>query len=132
NDDDELPLNGSVSEVHRLFLGRGDNLGKSEQFGADREVGSVGGFVVDTKPDFGSFRHKLDHASIGGKAVALSHREDAAVLQPAQNLVQPVALRVADEQNMTLLDLLHAAVVFNAEGPVTRLIIAQHFAQKAF
>ena len=76
-------------------------------------------------------REEPDHASVDGEAVGLPHREDAAVFQLGENLRQPLALRVADEQDVTLLDLLHAAVVFDAQRPVTRLFTAQQFPQKA-
>ncbi len=106
-----------------------DNLGRPEQLGTDRQVGGFGGIEVDFQPDFVLFSDESDHAAVLGKTVGVAYSEDVPPFQSGKDLVQPVALRAADEQDMTRLDLFHTAIALNGQGPVVDFFITHGLVQ---
>src|SRR5436309_5819574 len=108
-----------ISTTHR-----GDDLGHSQQLGADREVGGFRLLGVDLEADTTAVGHKANHAAPLGEAVVVAHRENRPILETRGNLVQPIAGGPADEQDVTGLDLLHAAIAPHLEGPPSELLTA--------
>src|SRR6266540_23307 len=110
---------------------RGHDLGHPQQLGADRQVCRVRRPRVDLEPDTVPVSHEADHASTLGEAVVITHGENRPILETRGNLVQSIAGGIADEQDVTGLDLVDAVIAPNLEGPSSELLTADGLIEKA-
>src|SRR4030095_13208650 len=100
-----------------------------EQLGAECQVCGCGCLQVDSQPELIFFRDESDHASVSSKANRVTHGEDAAAFQICDNLLQSLALRLADEQNVAVLHLIHSAIALDFQLPVVHSFTAYDVVQ---
>ena len=88
-------------------------LGGPKQFRADREIRRFRGVYVDTHPDPALGGGQSNHASSLDEIISVTNEEDASVFETDENLLQAVCFGLADEQDVTRLDLIDLVITLD-------------------
>src|SRR6267142_843033 len=110
---------------------RRDDLRQAQQFRADRQVCRFGGAEIDLESNAIVIAHEANHAATLGEAIGVAHGQDGAVFEPRENVLLPLRGAAADEQDVASLDLTHAAIAPDREGPPPQVLIAHGLIEKA-
>src|SRR5438132_9424597 len=95
---------------------RRDDIGDPEQLGADCQTGRLCRVEVDLQPDAVLVGHEANHAAALGEPNVVAHGENRPVPEIREYLIQASAGGPADEQDVTGLDLAHAAIALKLEA----------------
>src|SRR5690606_33192841 len=87
-----------------------DDLGGPQKLRADGEIDPARRLEVDLQTDPVRPLHQRDHSATGGEVIEIADRENAAVLEVRQNVLERMALRAGDEKNVAVLDFLGRAI----------------------
>ena len=75
---------------------------EAQQLSADSEPGFLGGFVVDLEADFIVLNREINHPARFEEMVCFADRQDAGIVEIAQDLWQAVLHRRAYEKNVAM------------------------------
>jgi hypothetical protein len=89
-----------ISTSLRMTLVPND-FSQREQFGTDRQAGSLDRIHVDCEPQFAIFWEELNPAAALGKTLALSDQERTGSLEAAYYLGEMLVLYVTNEDKLT-------------------------------
>ena len=101
-------------EAHykEILLPVGD-LSQSQDLRADGEVAAFCGFQAYLQVDLIRFRQKPDHAAVFDESFGVADREDVPAFQTGEDIPHPLDFGPADEEDLTTLHVLDAAVALN-------------------
>src|SRR4029077_5403845 len=88
----------------------------AQQLRADRDVGGLCRLEVDAQTDAALVRDELNHSPLIRKRIAVADRQNVPVLERRENLRDPFALRLADEEHIAFPDVRELAIAAKLNG----------------
>src|SRR4051812_45652948 len=105
-----------------LAARRRDDLCRAEQLGAERQPRRLGGFEVHAQVDLAFVEGKPNDSPGAVPVVGVADGEDRPALERGNDVIQPLRLGLADEEDMTALYLFHPAITLDPEAPSPDLL----------